>query len=306
MKYQEIVHNNHRWININEPDKEMVGFLNENFNFHPLAIEDVLSKFQFPKIDSYKDYLFIILQFPIFLSGKNLYKRSEVDIFLGDDYLITINSGELQPLKNLFELCSKDEQARQKYMRSGPALLFYEITDLLFDNVFPIVNNKFEVVFSLEDDVFNTKETRDVVQEIMILKRDIINLKRIISPQKALLSDLEIKYKKFIPRELDIYFDDIGDKIDKINNQLDTAASYTDVLEDANETIISRNTNKVIKILTIFSVIMLPLTLVTSYYGMNINLPLQQSPQALSFVNGLMIVLLVGMIAFFSSKKWFS
>src|SRR3989344_43194 len=114
MKLNEISYNGYRWINITEPDQEMVQYLSDNFKYHPLDMEDVLSKVQYPKIDSYSKYLFIILQFPIYESERRIYKRSELDIFLGENYLITINTGTLTPLQNFFETCRADELAKQR------------------------------------------------------------------------------------------------------------------------------------------------------------------------------------------------
>src|SRR3989344_8712859 len=102
MKISEINYNDLRWINITGPDQEMVDYLRENFHFHVLDMEDVVSKVQYPKIDAYQEYLFIILQFPLYESHKRIYKRTELDIFFGKDYIITINSGELNPLQNFF------------------------------------------------------------------------------------------------------------------------------------------------------------------------------------------------------------
>ncbi len=304
MILSEIAHQGFSWLNITEPDQEMVNFLREHFHFHPLDLEDVLSKVQYPKVDAYQDYLFIILQFPVYENERRIYKRTELDIFLGHDYLITINSGRLQQLQNFFETCRVDELAREKFMGRGIPLLLYEIVDALFDSMFPGIKQKNELIFGLEVEIFETPELKDMIQEIMILKRNIINIRRILAPQRLVLSELQNKYPKFIPPELTIYFDDILDKKDKIINQLDTALAYVEVLDEANESIITRNTNRVIRLLTIFTVIILPLTLITGYYGMNIALPFQNDPRILTYINLGMIGLILVMLGFFIKKRW--
>src|SRR3989338_4098449 len=303
MKISEINYNKQRWINIIEPDQQMVNYLGKNFHFHALDLEDVLSRTQYPKIDAYQDYLFIILQFPLYESGKRIYKRSELDIFFGQDFLITINNGELNPLQNFFETCRADESAREKFTGRGGAMLLYELLDSLLDYVFPIVNQKNEFIFQLEEEIFETPETKDMIQEIMILKRDIINIRRILLPQRSVLIDLQTKHKRFVPEELNIYFDDIIDKKDKLINQLDTALAYIDVLEDANEALISRSSNKVLKVLAIFSVIPLPLTILLNYYGMNVNLPFQNNPHILAYINLGLVIMTFTMIAILVKKK---
>lgn len=304
MSLQEIAFNGTRWLNITEPDPEMVHYLGENFHFHPLDLEDVLSKVQYPKIDAYQDYLFIILQFPIYDSAKRIYKRSELDIFFSKDYLITINSGELTPLQNFFETCKLDALARERFMGRGMALLLYEVVDALMDYIFPIINQKNDLIFQLESEIFETPELKDMIRDVMVLKRNIINIRRILYPQRAVLIDLGNKYRAFIPEEFGIYFDDTVDKKDKIVSQLDTAFAYVEVLESANEALITRNTNRTIKILTVFSVLMLPLTLLTSYYGMNINLPLQRDPNILTYINVALLAITVIMIGIIVKKRY--
>lgn len=304
MKLEEISHNGLRWINITNPDQEMVNYLRDNFHFHPLDLEDVLSKVQYPKVDAYQDYLFIVLQFPVWEEERRIYIRTELNIFFSHDYLITIQNGKLVSMSTFFETCRNDELARQKFLGRGGPLLLYEIIDSLLTNLFPIVNQKNEVIFQLEQEIFEMPELRDMIQEIMILKRNIINMRRIISPQRVVIVDLQTKHKKFVPEEANIYFDDILDKKDKLLNQLDTALAYVGVLEQANETLISRSTNKVIKTLTIISVITLPLTMLLNYYGMNVNLPFQHHPNVLPFIHGSLILMAGAMLAILVKKRW--
>ena len=304
MRLQEISHQGYRWINITGPDQEMISYLSENFHFHPLDLEDVLSKVSYPKIDAYQDYLFVILQFPIYDQARRIYKRSEVDIFFGRDFLITINSGDLLPLQNFFGTCQVVDVARQKFMGKGMGRLLYEVIDALMDYVFPIITQKNELIFQLEEEIFETAELKDMIQEIMILKRNIINIRRILAPQRGIIVELGVKHHSFIPEELAIYFDDTVDKKDKIINQLDTALAYVGVLEGANESLITRNTNRVIKTLTVFSVIMLPLTIVTGYFGMNVSLPFQNSGHVVAIINGILAGIAVLMIIYFLKKKW--
>jgi len=304
VKFEELKHNGYRWINITEPDAEMVNYLKDNFHFHPLNLEDIVSKVGYPKVDAYQDYLFVILQFPVYEKDRRIYKREELDIFFGRDYLITINSGSLQALQNFFETCRLDELAREKFMSRGIPMLLYEIMDSMHDYVFPIINQKNDMIFALEEEIYETPELKDMIQEIMILKRNIINIRRILSPQRAVLVELQNKHPAFIPPEMVIYFDDVLDKKDKIINQLDTAFDYVEVLEQANETLINRSTNKVIKVLAIFSVIPLPLQLIINYYGMNVALPFQTAPHILLYINTALVVTGAVMVGILIKKRW--
>jgi len=304
MKLEEISHRDFRWINIKEPDQEMVDFLKKNFHFHPLDLEDIVSKVQYPKVDAYQDYLYVMLQFPSYEEAARIYKRSELNVFYGKNYLITINSRPLAPLQSFFKNCQTDPLTREKYMGRGPGHLLYEIVDSLMDYVFPIINEKNETIFELEEEIFETSEYNDMIEEIMVLKRNLINIRRILVPQRSVLVDLGNKYKALIGDELRIYFDDLVDKKDKIINQLDTARAYVDVLEQANEALLTRSTNKVIKTLTVFSVIVLPANLLINYYGMNVVTPAQNSPHILFYLNTIFLASFVILFWFFAKKRW--
>ena len=189
-------------------------------------------------------------------------------------------------------------------MGRGPGHLLYEIVDSLMDYVFTIINEKNETIFELEEEIFETSEYNDMIEEIMVLKRNLINIRRILVPQRSVLVDLGNKYKALIGDELRIYFDDLVDKKDKIINQLDTARAYVDVLEQANEALLTRSTNKVIKTLTVFSVIVLPANLLINYYGMNVVTPAQNSPHILFYLNTIFLASFVILFWFFAKKRW--
>ncbi len=305
MKLQEVSHNEFRWINITEPDQEMVEYLEKNFKYHPLNLEDVLSKTTYPKIDVYPSYLFIILQFPIFEADRHIFKRSEVSIFMGPDYLITINDGGLAALQNFFNNFLSDTEARKKYTKKGVGHLLWEILDSQMDKIFPYINQKNELIFELEEEIYEKPELKDMIKDIMNLKRDIINIRRILAPQRQMFVDLGNKHTKFVPEDQRAYFDDLVDKQDKIISQLDTSQAYVEVLEDANESLISRNTNNIVKTLTIFTVITQLPPVIADYFGMNIPLPFMDSPHVLTFVNITMLSLVVAVLVYFKIRRWF-
>jgi magnesium transporter len=234
MQLQELTNNGHRWINITDPDQEMAGYLESHFKFHALDIEDVLSKTTYPKIDVYPNYLFIILQFPVYEPDRHIFKQ---------DYLITINDGHMGALQAFFQKCQTDKHAFQKIMKKGIPMLLWEVLDAHMDYMFPLVNQKNDLIYELEEEIYEKPKLTDMIKEIMTLKRDMINIRRILAPLRSVFLDLGSKHPKFVPEEERAYFDDLVDKQDKILNQLETAQAYVDVLEDANESLISRNTN---------------------------------------------------------------
>ena len=179
------------------------------------------------------------------------------------------------------------------------------IIDDLFENGFPIMDELSRQVNELESDVFDREYSQDRLREILFLKKDIINFRRIIMPQRAIIAQLEHKNKKFLPENLDVYFDDIVDKIEKLWNNLENLQELVASLQETNESIISHNTNNVIKILTIFSVVMLPLTFITGFYGMNVQgLPLASSDYSVFFISGIFAFIVIAMLGYFSYRKW--
>lgn len=292
------------WASINEPNEKVIAHLKNHYKFHHLDLEDCLSEIQRPKIDEYEDYLFIVLHIPVEKGAKKQVETSELNIFIGQNFVITLHDDN-PTIKEVFENCKKKKKIKEEYMSKGTGYFLYMIIDDLFESGFPLIDGLSKHMNELEKDVFDEHRSRDRLREILRLKKDIINFRRIIMPQRAIIAQLEHKNKKFLPENLDVYFDDIVDKIEKIWNNLENLQELVTSLQDTNESIISHNTNNVIKILTIFSVVMLPLTFITGFYGMNVNtLPFAKSPSSLIIIAGILVGVAVVMITYFRYKKW--
>ena len=299
-----IAHKNLKWYDITDPDTTTTKFLAEKFRFHPLDLEDCLTENQRPKIDEYDRYLFIVLHFPIYNSKTRRVTTAELDIFIGQNFLVTLHDGQLPPLQKICDDCSESANARGKHFDRGTGYLLYKITSQLFDYCFPILDRLGSAATQLERNVFDSDGQRDVLREIMLLKKNIITFRRIIQPERPVISALEHKNKKFLPETLEVYFDDVVDKIEKLWSSLDSLKEVAETLQDANESLISHRTNDTIRVLTVFSVILLPLTLITGIFGMNVGLPQAENSQAfVSIVLG-MVGIVVAMIAYFRWKRW--
>jgi magnesium transporter len=271
--------------------------------FHPLDLEDCLSRIERPKIDEYENYLFIIMQFPVFDSSRRVSRPGEVDIFIGAGYLVTVHDGNLWPITKLFDDCEADEQTRQRHMGRGSSRLLHDVIDRLVDYCFPIFYKVDANIREIEEDIF-TEEMSRVVQEISWVRRDIIALQRIVKPQISIVANLEHKDRPFIREELEAYFGDVLDHLYKAWDMLEDHRDVIEGLSDTSNTLTSYRINEVIKILTIISVIMLPLTLLSGIYGMNVPLPLANSPYAFPIMLSLMVVVAGGMLLYFKKKHW--
>ncbi len=292
------------WLNITDPTEKEIEYLRKKYRFHALDLEDCLSENERPKIDEYEKYLFLILHFPVLNKRTNRIETEELDIFIGPKYLITIHHNRLKPLMEMFEGCQKSLRTRKSLFSAGTGYLFYQMIDAVFDYCFPLLDNINSEIKELEKDIFEEVAEKDSLYDIMSLKRKIINFERIIVPQRPVIVTLEHKHKSFLPENMEVYFDDVVDKIEKIWNTLKTHKEVVDALGQANESMISHNINNVMKILTIFSVIMLPLTFLTGLYGMNVMLPLDRNPDTFWMMIGLMGLVVVTMLVVFRWKKW--
>jgi len=304
-RIQTIEHNGLRWIDIQRPTPTEMRYLSEHFPFHPLALEDCLSKVQRPKLDEYRDegYLFIVLHFPLFNKSSRHTAPAEVDIFVGQQYVVTVHGGVLKPLRQLLERVPNDEATRVRLLGRGSGYLLYHIIDGLVDYCFPILSKIDAHIEDIEDRVFD-RNVRDLVENISFVRRDIIALRRIIKPNLPVLRQLESRERAFLNLDEDVYF---GDILDHLNRQWDILEDEKEIIEGLNYTldsITSHRINEVMKILTVISVVLLPMTLLASVYGMNIDLPFDEQPFAFVLIMGVMLVAAATMMTYFRWKDW--
>src|SRR5512132_2264097 len=233
-----------------------------------------MSKRQRPKIDDYADegYLFGVLHFPVYDRAIQRLNAAELDFFIGPDYLVTLPAVELLPVTRLFRRCQEDEALRDQLFSKGSGRLLYEGLDALFDYCFPILDKIGHKLDRIEDDMFEGA-AEDVVRDISNVKQEIISYRKIIKPERSTLRLLERRVERFLPEELELYFDDIVDAAERIWDYLDNFKEVVEALEDTNESVIAHRQNDVLRILTTFSVVLLPLTLITGFFGMNVHFP---------------------------------
>src|SRR5919198_971518 len=292
-----------RWVNIARPTPLETAWLEEQFEFHALDLEDVLSRNQRPKIDYYDEYLFIVLHFPVFDRSVGRLNAGELDIFVGPDYLVTIQNVPLQPVEYLFESCRSSEDTREQLLSKGPGYLLYKIVDDSFDYCFPMLRKMGNKLDRLEEDIFEGG-AEEVVRDISNAKQEIINFRKIIRPQRSVLRDLERTKQRFFGQELEIYFDDIVDASERIWDMLENYKEVVEALEDTNESVITHRLNNVLRVLTSVSVILLPLTLIASIWGMNVRVPGEGSIHAFWAILGFMLVVLASLVAYFRRRGW--
>jgi len=292
------------WVNVEQPTPEETKYLAEHYPFHPLDLDDVLSRIQRPKIDEYPDYLFLVLHFPVFNKEARVTTPSQVSVFIGEDYLITLHKGDLKPLVKLFADCQINQETLQENLSKGSGYLLYHIIDRLIDYCFPILNKIGGNIERVEEEIF-AQSMPQSIREISILRRDVISFRRIIWPMRAVIGSLKPRVARFTRIDLSVYFDDLVDHVDKIWDALDEYKEIIEGLNDTHDSLASNRTNEIMRMLTIFATILMPVTVVASIFGMNIPLgPFEENELAFLYILLICLAITGGLLYFFRRQRW--
>ncbi len=289
------------WVKLERPTEREIEHLAQNYPFHPLELDDCLSRIQRPKIDTHDRYLFLVFHFPVYNKEARVTTLSQVSVFIGGNYLVTVHRGELKPLVKLFRECQIDEESREENLNLGSGYLLYRILDRLVDYCLPILNKIGDNIERVEDNIFGDG-VRGTLKEISLLRRDIISFRRTIWPMRAVIGSLEPKVRRFTKKDMEDYFGDMVDHVDKIWDALDEYKEIIEGLNDTHDSLATNRTNEVVRILTVIATILLPITVVASIYGMNIPLPFQDSSYSFLIVLFIILFIIVGMLYVFRRK----
>ncbi len=296
------------WVYIEKPAQAEVDFLARHFpQFHPLNLDDVLSHIQRPKVDEYEDHLFLVLHFPVFHKEARITAPSEVDIFVGEDYMVTVHcSGDLKPLSSFFKACQTSDEMRRSYLEHSSGYLLYHVLDRLVNYCFPILGKITENIDEVED-LTLAQPTVATVRELSFIRRDLVSFRRVIRPQLAVAELLERGDYPLLRAEEEIYFGDIADHLRKICDGLDDAREVLDILYDTSNWLTSHRIQEIMRFLTIIMALLTPATVLASIYGMNIPLPGgvdKGSPLPLILLLLIMFGIAAGLLYFFRRRGW--
>jgi magnesium transporter len=304
MTMHKISTNQVTWIDIVHPSGADVQSLRTLLPYiHPLHLEDILSPTERPKLDEMDNYLYVVLHFPRWDKQASITRAREVDFVVGRDYLVTAHDGELPPLHTLRESCDLDQVQRQQLLAKSGASLFYTMVRRLLDYIDPILNKIGTHISQIEDIIFDHNQ-RQLIQKISLVRRDIIAMRRIIRSQITVLESLSNLEHVIIQEGMDEYFGDVDDKIKRYRDTLDEYYEVINGLADTANMLATYRINDVMRVLTVISVIILPLSLITGVYGMNVELPLAEHPWVFIGIALSMVVLAVAMLAWFRIRGW--
>lgn len=296
---------NVKWLHILNPSEDDFHFLLKEYEFHPLDIEDCRSVNQRPKIDEYDDYYFLILHFPFFDKANKFVRVKEVKIFWGKDYIVTIGRSHWV-VKNLFkDLQKKHELGSEELsdiVQSSDSLL-YNILDRLMVETYTLILRIGTEVDGINYDIFS-KKSEKVIEQLSITRKNIISLNTTFKPQVRVFHKFESGGIKGYEEDMEDYW---GNILDQYQKMFDLVEDYGELIEGLSHTFDSLQTNKtneIMRILTFISTIMLPLSVISGIYGMNVNLPFMQEGWVFGVIIAVMLIVVVGFIFYFKKKRW--
>ncbi len=287
------------WLDLDDPMSRELDDLAARYGFHELAVEDCRHHIQLAKLDYYEGYTFIIINSTHYTEKPCEVRVREIDAFLGPDYIVTVHEG---PSTAVEEIQKRIASAAKHLMR--PDQVLHALIDIVVDRYLPTLDQIGDTIDVVEDELL-IDPTPTLLQTIFELKRGLLAFRRAVSSQRELLNMLIRDDSPLIQEDLRIYFRDVYDHAVRA---MDLVETYRDLLTgglDIYLTQMANRTNDIVKALTILATIMLPLTLVTGYFGMNFEqMPLLKEPRGVWYTTAAMLIVVLSMLAFFKRKKW--
>lgn len=286
------------WQDYINPSLDDIDMIVEKYGFHELDKDAILEENQYARIDTYDDYLFVVLHFPKYEPNTERYIHNELNIFIAKNYLISFRYYQSTTMKRVY---GKYETRIENGEHITPAFLLYEIIENFLDKTMKMLERFGKDLKVLERELFNSRGT-ELIKSIMTRKRNIITLKHMMKPQIAVLKMIEIRMKERFSDEVELYFENLEDKLDKIFSEVQLLQENIDSMEDTLKSVFELQTNTTITYLTVFSAFILPLTLVTGFFGMNIeSLPFSDTVMW-STLGGLSLMLILVTYMFIKKK----
>ena len=299
-----LTHGRVTWTNIIHPTSEDIQQLSVRYpHFHPLNLADCKTELEFPKLDHHDEYLFLVAQIPIWEESEHLYRPTEVDIFIAYGTLVTSHQGDLEPLNQFFSQLEDNESLRAEQMGHGASPLLYHLLSAMVDSCFPIVHKVNHEIRHIEEHLFREQVTH-VLTDITVVRRDIIALRRTLNPQLETIRALASGNWAFIHEDLDLYWSDISDHLAQLCSMLDSYAEIVAGLSDTIDTLASHRIDEVMRLLTVVTVMTLPLTLLATIFGMNIIMPYADHPRLFFTLLGAGFILTVATVWYLRRRRW--
>lgn len=290
------------WVDLAAPSIPESLILSDTFGFHPLAVANAMSELQFPKVEPYEGYLYLVLHGLDFRrAGKEGFATHDVDFFVGPHFLVTVHNGHSRSVSDIRENCPRNDIM----LGDGPLALLHRIVDRMVDRYAPELEQFEEALDAIEENVFE-RPTPGVVRDILRLKREVSTLRRIATPQRDVIGRLARREFPDISVEMAFRFRDVYDHVVRISDAAFILHDRITSILEAHLSNVSNRLNGVMKVLTVVSTIFMPLTLLSGLWGMNIALPRFPGDDEAQFwwLFGIMAAVVVVMLAAFRRRRW--
>lgn len=295
------------WININSAGKKEIEYLRKRFNFDLSDLQASSAKIvsQRPLIRKNDNYVFLILHFPVWKDNKII--SEEIEFFLGHGFLVTVHNNRLKELSEFFNYCKKGGDSLLAYRLESSAILLYELLSKLIISCYDLLDQNSIAINNAEKIIFEEEQKR-AVTDILHLRRNIINLRKIMQNHKNIMQKLMQMESSIVPQEdIKNYYLKLIEHSKRIWENLENQKEIIEVLHDTNATLLNYKISDIMKTLTLFSVTILPLTLIVGIFGMNTTngMPFTDSPSGFWIIVFILTLTSLGMLLFFEKKKWF-
>jgi magnesium transporter len=300
---QEVKSAKIKWIDIMEPNADDVLSIQKKYKLHPLVVEEFSTPTLRPKASEYESCMYLAIHVPLFDTINKTTYPGEIDIVICGGTLITAHDKDIYQLTEIFKDLKASGKQREKYMSTSPGALLHSLMEMLLESCFPKLDHITKKLDYIEEEIFAGHE-KEMVLELSLVKRDILNFRRTMKPQRSVFESLAQKEYHLIESNLKAYFQDLVGTNVRVWNALESAKETVESLEATNNSLLSNKLNMTMKVLTIFSAIMLPLTVYSNIMSMSVTVPLHASPLAFWFHVGMMLVLAVVTYALFKLRKW--
>ena len=291
------------WIDIINPANKDVLYLHKKFNFHPFILKSVIPHIRHPRFENYGNYSFLVLHYPYFHKKKKETQARELDILFTKNTIITVHYENIEPLQSFFTKLSLYEKEREEFTDEGVGELLYRILNNVLRDAFPKLDHIDEKIDEIEKKIFKGSQ-KEMIENISEVKHDLINFQRIIQPQITVFENLKKSATKFFGEHYYPYYNELYNCFSTIKEVLQTHHKTLNELEATNSNLLSIKTNEIIKVLTVFTVIITPLALVANFFGMNTSMPFENFKYDFWIVVALSLVLFFLMICYARKKGW--
>jgi magnesium transporter len=301
---QKIEKNQISWFNFLNPGTEDLLFLKDKFGLTSSVLKELPASIKRPKIEEYADYLFLVLHFPVFNEKTRQTIPTELDFIIARSGIATIYQDRIPILESFFDDCSNHPSGRGEYFQNTGYLLFC-ILDKLIDSCLPMLDHIHDNIEEIETRIFKGQE-KEMLSEIAIVKRDIIDFRRTIKPQRSVLEILAEKSGRFLGNNLYFISQEVVGSNTRVWNTLENHKEMIEAIEETNNSLLSHKLNNILKILTIVSFVAFPLNLISGFLGMSVfdNVPFAHSPSTYLTILGADISIILVLILWFKKKRW--